>query len=425
MRTVTGAIVFLASDEMGGRGTPSPEFHMATAYVAARFQGAGLTGGGDDGFYQVAEIDTVQQPDSGVLFNGPEPVENFGLLNAADQRYTFQGELAVADLTGSESYSGPVVLSDVNAYSDRRGLFTLMRDVNQLQQRGATAVVLPVEPENELVAAARSAQQRPRTGRRSRWQVPVLLVDKNSRLTGKFDIDFPAAIRTQTPIRNVIGVLPGSDPELAKEAVVFSAHLDHLGTVPGGKDPIYNGADDDASGVTAVLSLADAFSALKERPKRSTIFMTFWGEEQGLLGSQYFAQHPLWPLDKIVANVNIEMVGRPESGARNKVWETGWDRSNLGPLMALGAKRVGTIIFEHPRYSAGLYRQSDNWSLDQKGVIAHSFSAGSLHEDYHQPSDEWQKLDLDHMTSVIRGLFAGALPIARDELTPTAAENEK
>ena len=214
----------------------------------------------------------------------------------------------------------------------------------------------------------------------------------------------------------MIGVLPGSDETLASEALVISAHLDHLGEVGG---TVYNGADDNATGVTAVVSLADAFGALENRPKRSVVFMAFWGEEQGLRGSRDFAERPLWPLENMVANINIEMIGRPESGARNKTWVTGWERSDLGPLMALGAKRVDTLVFAHPQFSGDmLYRASDNWPLADKGVIAHSFSAGSLHSDYHQPTDDWQRLELDHMTAVIRGLFAGALPIANGELTP-------
>jgi Zn-dependent M28 family amino/carboxypeptidase len=220
----------------------------------------------------------------------------------------------------------------------------------------------------------------------------------------------------------VIGVLPGSDPELAKESIVFTAHLDHIGLKGSVGDTICNGADDDATGVTAVLTLADAFAALKTPPKRSVIFMTFWGEEKGLLGSRYYCENPVWPLDKTVANINIEMIGRPEAGANEKCWVTGWHNSDLGKLMNDGSQSVGILIFEHPKYSEMLYRASDNYSFVQKGVIAHSFSAGSLHEDYHQPSDEVEKLELKHMTRVIQGLFAGSLPIANAEVTPAKAD---
>ena len=101
---------------------------------------------------------------------------------------------------------------------------------------------------------------------------------------------------------------------------------------------------------------------------------------------------------------------------------TGWHESNLGELMNQGSKSVDVLTFEHPKFSAMLYRASDNYSFVEKGVIAHSFSAGSMHSDYHQVTDEWEKLELKHMTRVIQGLFAGSLPIANGEVTPQRAE---
>ena len=110
--------------------------------------------------------------------------------------------------------------------------------------------------------------------------------------------------------------------------------------------------------MTAVLTLADVFSALEPRTKRSVVFMTFWGEERGMLGSKEMVEASPWPLDKLVAGINIEMIGRPEEGARNKIWMTGWTESDLGPLVALGARRVGVENFEHPSLSQRLYSAS-------------------------------------------------------------------
>jgi Zn-dependent M28 family amino/carboxypeptidase len=171
------------------------------------------------------------------------------------------------------------------------------------------------------------------------------------------------------------------------------------------------------------LALADAYAALNPRPARTMIFVAFWGEESGLLGSRELVKRPVWPIDKTLAMINLEMLGRPEPGASGKTWVTGWEQSDLGSLMAVGAERVGVDIFEHPRYSAMLYRASDNWPFAEAGVIAHSFSAGSLHSDYHQPGDSWEKLETRHMTEVIRGLFAGSLPLAQGKLTPRKSAN--
>ena len=96
------------------------------------------------------------------------------------------------------------------------------------------------------------------------------------------------------------------------------------------------------------------------------IFMTFWGEEKGLLGSRYYVSNPIWPLEKTVANVNIEMIGRPEAGASGKCWSTGWDESDMSELMSVGAKEVGVLIFQHPQFSGDmLYRSSDNYPFAQ------------------------------------------------------------
>jgi Zn-dependent M28 family amino/carboxypeptidase len=253
-----------------------------------------------------------------------------------------------------------------------------------------------------------------------------LLIPSAIRIEGDVELTASGMIRDDKKMRNVIGLLRGSDETLQKQAILYSAHLDHLGSNPAlTDDQVYNGADDDASGVTAVVTLADAIGAMKDRPKRSVLFMAFWGEESGLLGSKQFVASPSWQLDQIVANINIEMIGRPEGGARGKIWMTGWRESDLGVLMSQAAKPWGIEIFEHPKFSSMLYRSSDNWSFVERGVIAHSFSAGSLHPDYHQVDDEWDRLEIPHMTQVIQGLWLGSLPLLDGTQTPSKATSTK
>lgn len=419
-KSVTSTISFLASDEMAGRNTPSEELDIAAAYVAARFRGAGLEGGGDQGtFFQTTTLATVQLPNSGIsVEQDGKPVQQFGLLGGAGDNFSFNGEITflAGDQDLDANLDGPVYL-EPGELSGRRAIFNLARQTAVLKNNGATLILIPVEEGNPLIAMAKQLQE-PALVRSRGFAGPTLLVSK-LKPGSQFHIEIPKQAGGDAPVRNTIGVLKGSDPTLQNEAIIFSAHLDHLGHTTGTGDTIYNGADDDASGVTAVLTLADAYAALPTPPKRTVIFMTFWGEEKGLLGSRYYVSHPTWPLDKVVANINIEMIGRPEPGANAKCWVTGWNESNLGELMSQGSKTVDMDIFEHPKYSGMmLYRASDNYPFVEKGVIAHSFSAGSLHSDYHQVTDEWQKLDLKHMTRVIRGLFAGSLPIANGEVTP-------
>ena len=295
---------------------------------------------------------------------------------------------------------------------------SLARRIKGLTSKGTKLILMNCSDASILREVASVLVQQPLANVAGlRPECPIVLVKSTNDLAGKeIAATVSAQEQIEVPVRNVIAVLRGSDETLSKEAIMISAHLDHIGTVSEGEDRINNGADDNATGVTAVLALADAFSSLPVRPRRSLIFATFWGEEKGLLGSKEFAKTPTWPLDKLIANVNIEMVGRPEADAREKAWMTGWKHSNLGSLMNAGASRVGVTIFDRSDVGEMLYTRSDNYSLVQKGVIAHSFSAGSLHPDYHQPSDEWEKLDIPHMTRVIQGLFAGTLSIADSDV---------
>lgn len=424
--SITSTISFLASDEMAGRDTPSKELDIAGAYVAARFRGAGLDGGGDQKtFFQTTTVATVQLPASGIsLLQNGKSIQHFGLLGGDANPFAFSGIVTAIDADvdfRNQKFTGPVYFTGTD-WSNPRAVSNLARQTAILKRNGATAILIPVDSENPIVKLAAKKLEPTLVQPRGGYAGPTLLVAEFDN-TAPIDIQIPKQTGGTASVRNVIGVLPGSDPEFSQQAILFTAHLDHIGYTDGAGDTIFNGADDDATGVTAVLTLADAFAALPNRPKRTLIFMTYWGEEKGLLGSAYWAKHPTWPLEKIVANINIEMIGRPEPGANEKVWVTGWQYSNLGPLMNQGSQSVKVLTFEHPKFSEMLYRASDNYSLVEKGVIAHSFSAGSLHGDYHQVTDEWERLELRHMTRVIEGLFAGSLPIANAEQTPVPTKN--
>lgn len=427
--SVTATVSFLASDEMAGRNTPSAELNIASAYVAARFRGAGLEGLGPDGsYYQTTEFTQTMPARHGVriLLNGA-PLAGAQLLIGTDQDTSTEGKIASAEGTGEKKFSGPIVVSDVALPPQAAGnpsavLAMWSRRVRPLAAQGATAVIIQAGAESPLPAVCDSLANDPVTlPSQFGFAVPVIIVQSDVPVDGTISLTIPANRSIQTPVHNVIGVLRGSDPELSSQAIVITAHLDHIGRQSTGQDLVNNGADDNATGVTGVVTLADAFGSLPVRPKRSVVFMTFWGEEKGLLGSKHFVQNPLWPLDRITANINLEMLGRPETGADGKVWGTGWNHSSLGPLLAAGAARADVTVFHHEQFSEMLYARSDNYSFVRGGVIAHSFSAGSLHDDYHQPSDEVSKLQTAHMTKVIRGLFAGTLPIASGQVTPEKA----
>ena len=428
---LTATISFLASDELAGRETNSKEFEIAAAYVAARFRGAGLEGAGPDGgFYHETKVRQSRVPSDTVLLQEDGvPVAHYGLLSTGERACALRGPVMDVSLESLQSpeadlkgLKGTVRGKFETQAKGSRALTQLHRLAQRLQAAGVEALLLDCDPQALWIEQAEMARSTPKLERSDRAGIPILLIPSAVGFPGPIQLNTSAMVQDDKTMRNVIGVLRGSDETLQKQAVLFSAHLDHLGANPAlADDSIYNGADDDASGVTAVVTLADAIGGMKERPKRSVLFMTFWGEESGLLGSKQFVANPSWPLDQIVANVNIEMIGRPEGGARGKIWMTGWQESDLGILMSRSAKAWGIEIFEHPKFSSMLYRASDNWSFVERGVIAHSFSAGSLHADYHKVDDEWDRLEIPHMTQVIQGLWLGSLPILDGTQTPSKA----
>ncbi|MCX5760978.1 MAG: M20/M25/M40 family metallo-hydrolase [Gemmatimonadetes bacterium] len=212
------------------------------------------------------------------------------------------------------------------------------------------------------------------------------------------DLDTMPADRRR-PSVNVVGVLEGSDPLLKDEVVLVDAHFDHIGVgLAINGDSIYNGADDDASGVTAVLEIARQLSG-GPQPKRTVLFVATTGEEVGLFGTRWFIDHPPIPLSRFVANLEIEMIGRPDSlaGGPGKAWLTGYERSNMGEQLA----QAGIPIVPDKRPDQHFFERSDNIAFARKGIVAHTLSSYNLHTDYHQPTDDVKGIDLEHMATVV------------------------
>ncbi|MBB5342822.1 M28 family peptidase [Tunturibacter empetritectus] len=199
---------------------------------------------------------------------------------------------------------------------------------------------------------------------------------------------------------NAIAILRGTTAP--NEVILLTAHLDHLGIGPANAagDTNYNGADDDASGTTAVLTLAHIL-ATGPRPKRTIVFALFGSEELGGFGNRAFLAHPPVPLTSIVANLEFEMIGRPDPAvASGTLWLTGFDRSNLGPELA----KHGAHLVNDPHPKENFFRRSDNYALAQQGIVAQTVSSYGLHKDYHQPSDEIRTIDFTHMTNAIAAM---------------------
>jgi len=224
------------------------------------------------------------------------------------------------------------------------------------------------------------------------------------------------------PVRNVVGVLRGSDPQLSQTYVLVTAHYDHLGVRPGGgADPIFNGANDDGSGTVSVIELARAFAALKTRPKRSIVFMTVFGEEHGLVGSRYYGAHPLVPVADTVADINLEQVGRTDDSEGPEVRAaalTGADYSQVADVLRRAGSLTDVRITRHPVNSDRYFAFSDNQALADLGVPAHTISVAYEYPDYHGAADTWDKIDYTNMAAINRTVALAVWMIANDPVAP-------
>jgi len=431
---VREAVTWLASDEREGRDSPSRGLEAAGAWLAERFKAAGLEQAVPGSWFhdytlpgfrldshnlaltvKVTLKGEGQKPDQTTVCE-LKPGEDVRLLRAG-------GVPNGVDQPATVAYAG-----------DPRTDRLLMAGA------GRRAIILEVAPDDYAWTSA--VGERESLSQRLLGDMPVFLVrkgllpavppvvdgegkpnpgnDTRSSFTATWTV--PAPAKADLPLRNVVAVLRGaSKPD---EYVMVSAHYDHLGIGrPVNGDNIYNGADDDASGTTAVVLIAEAM-AKQPRPARSVLFVCFSAEEKGLRGSLAFAAHPPVPLDSVVADVNIEMIGRPLPGKEKQAWITGPGYSDFAAIAGPALQRAGIELVDFHMQDP-LFAQSDNWSLAKKGVVAHSISAGSLHKDYHQPSDEVSKLDLEHMTAVIRGLSEVVREFADREQRPAYNDQGK
>jgi Zn-dependent M28 family amino/carboxypeptidase len=217
---------------------------------------------------------------------------------------------------------------------------------------------------------------------------------------------------------NAVGRLTGSDAAAKDQVIVLGAHLDHLGmreNAPG-PDKIFNGADDDGSGTVAVMALAQALAA-GPRPKRTLVFALFGSEEGGgaVSGSSYFVDLPVVPLDRIVAQIQFEMLARPDPKVpARSLWLTGYERSNLGSELA----KHGARLVQDPRPEQSFFTRSDNIKFARKGVVSHTVSSFNLHTDYHQASDDVSKVDFAHMLDAVRSMLEPVRWLANSTFTP-------
>jgi hypothetical protein len=469
---------FLSSPELGGRYTLSPNFAVAARYLAAHLEAYGFHGAGENGNF----LQTFQ-----VVAAKPDTAKSALQITRAGKTSDYHfGDFYLTPAIGGGEAEGQIVFVGAGISSssqkhddysglDVKGKIVLIApgvpagiDVSQLsdgeQGQGAArahgaAGILVIPPQrilelmkNKNFQERAASRETVRLAREAEGKLPALTLGPNlaEELVAACGLDlrniYDAVVRkqmlqprstnvsahmslsqhlTRSTTQNVAGILEGSDPRLKNEYVAFSAHYDHLKTGPSGE--IFPGADDDGSGTTAVLTIAHAMSL--ERPKRSVLVIFHAGEELGLLGSEYNTDYaPVVPLDQIVADLNIDMIGRSRPPGDKEIEDEHLTDSDT--VYLVGSNRISPELHElseetntqfqkmkldyyynDPNNPERIYFRSDHWNYAKHGIPIIFYFDGT-HVDYHRPTDTIDKIDFTKMTRVTRLVFETGWRIA-------------
>ena len=453
-------ITFLASDELAGRDTPSPGLEAAASYLVEALEEAGLEPAGEGGTFiqrfpytRTAMVTAARQinyrsagstrelqyardyyvipgqrmaENAEVVFGGPAGRPSTGVAQLASGKvvlFTTVGnpvigtgeELLSAFQAAAQGRAAAVVLlldgtqvpdSILNMASGLQGagLATPIPIVGLSSEAGA---ILFAEAGLDLPALRESP---------TRNAIPLAGITMN--------VSAPFEVSEHTP-PNVVGMVRGSDPELRNEYIVYTAHFDHvgIGIADATGDSIYNGADDDASGTAVLLETAAAFAALDVPPARSVIFLAVSGEEKGLLGSKHFSENPTVPIERIIMNINLDMVGRNHHP--DTVIGIGRQYTNLGPLTDRVLREhpdLGLTVIDDPRPEKQGFFRSDHLHFVNKDIPAIFFTTGDDHSEYHKPSDEFDLINMEKTARAGRMVFHLGALIAGGTVDPEWTE---
>ncbi|HEX7336832.1 MAG TPA: M28 family peptidase [Gemmatimonadales bacterium] len=457
-KDVIRRIDVFAADSMMGRDTPSRGLELAAEYVAGEFRRAGLRPAGDRGGYIQRYgltswvVDTAR---SAVRFqvDGTQHTVKIG----RDARYVLgripqhpvRGPVTVVTISPADSVDlGRIQGRIVLAIVDFSGPLppAVNQQIARMAGAGPRAVVVLSNRDSATFA------NRLRSAAEPRWQrdservdersAPVIEVHERAlrRVLAAAGIDAAALRRSQRATTrsldgltveleisrkalrqvrapNVAGVLEGSDPALRHEYLVYSAHIDHIGLSPGQADSINNGADDNASGAAGLLELVEAFSRPEARPRRSILFLAPSAEEPGLLGSAHYTEHPTVPLNQVVANLNMDLIGRnwPDS-----VIAVGLEQSDLGETLQRVVEahsELGMTPIRDRWPEERIFYRSDHYNFARKGVPILFFTSGT-HPDYHRPTDETDRINGEKAARLVKLLFYLGAAVANADARP-------
>ena len=444
---------FLAADELMGRSTTRPEIHTAARYISEQFRSFSLKElEGTRDYFQTFELRFVRPTKNGQLsLNNITYKIGIDLLSSetadrngisVDGPLIYIGAGRQADIEKAD-VRGKIVVMELkmnDSTTFMQGFQTINDRSKRAVDKGAAAVIVRYNPVAEV---SWNEMQHYFTKeyllQEKAAVLPVyFLNDSNKSLQTSISqgeqgrLQVAASDVVTVSAKNVMGFVEGTDPKLKKEFVALTAHYDHVGvadkpkTEEGKLDSIYNGARDNAIGVTAVINAARYFAS--HPPKRSVLFIAYTGEEMGLLGSSYFAEHPTVQIKQIVYNLNIDNASYNDT---SRVTIIGLGRTSADADIAKASKAFGLSAMPDPAPEQNLFDRSDNVSLAAKGIPAPTFSLGikkfdeSITNRYHQLSDEVGNMDLNYAMKYIKSFILAAKNIADNPAQPRWKKGDK
>jgi hypothetical protein len=385
----------LSSDDMRGRATFTPDIEKAADYIESRFKAAGLkTWNGSASYRQLFTMVQAKAVSASASLDGQDiPTDHVALLSSATS-------LAINENSG---YEKAAIKAGQNFFTEA---------LHYAHSKKNYLVVVDTAFTANFPRLARFARQQ----FKSPYNVVFVLTATDP---AKYSIKVEQEIK-ESPLANVVGILPGKND---KEIVIFSGHYDHLGITknPVKGDSIYNGANDDASGTTAVIELADYFAKQKQLD-RTIVFAAFTAEEIGEYGSQYFSSQ--FNPTEVMAMFNIEMIGSESKWGGNSAFITGYERTDMGKILQKNLTGSSFTFYPDPYPEQQLFYRSDNASLARQGVPAHTISTTQIDKDkyYHQLTDELATIDIANMVRIIKAIALSSTSIINGADTPTRVD---
>jgi hypothetical protein len=450
--TIEGHIYFLADDLLKGRETGTPENKIAASYLANTFRGYGVKPNPLNGtYYQQVHLKKVSPP-AGILFvmDGVEYKKKVAMQQG---KIEYNGEVVNVGFGLEDDYKNKdvqkkLVLVKGGSSTDNsaRGAFGLRKRKEELAKAaGALGIIELVKIdervwsyiEHELMADRLEVETKESKMADDDSELPYLWVqdeygsltlDTEKKPTVPVKFEMTRGKSEKIISQNVIGIVEGTDPKLKNEYIIYSAHYDHVGvgSPDATGDVIYNGARDNAVGTTTVLSMAQ--NLVKYPTKRSALFILFTGEEKGLLGSKYYVENPVLPLNKMVYCFNSDNGGYNDTSLATII---GLERTTAEKNIIEAAKAFGLKAIEDPAPEQGLFDRSDNVHFAAKGIPAPTFSMGFSSFDgevtkyYHQPGDHADNMDYNYLEKFFRAYVLAGRNIANDANTPVWVAGDK